>query len=44
MIWDRKFDKTSATYKLASSDVRVIRLVAGPGSGKTFAIKIVPGI
>jgi superfamily I DNA/RNA helicase len=39
MIWDNGLDKTSATYKLASSDARVIRSIAGPGSGKSFALK-----
>jgi superfamily I DNA/RNA helicase len=39
MVWDKGLDKTSAAYKLASSDARVVRSVAGPGSGKTFAIK-----
>jgi superfamily I DNA/RNA helicase len=39
MVWDKELDKTSATYKLASSDAKVIRSLAGPGSGKTFAIK-----
>ena len=39
MLWDEGLDKESATYKLASSDSRIIRSVAGPGSGKSFAIK-----
>jgi superfamily I DNA/RNA helicase len=39
MIWDEGLEKESATYQLASSDSRIIRSVAGPGSGKSFAIK-----
>jgi len=39
MIWDEGLEAESATYKLASSDSRIIRSVAGPGSGKSFAIK-----
>ena len=39
MIWNEGLEKESAAYKLASSDSRIIRSVAGPGSGKSFAIK-----
>ena len=39
MKWDDGLDKNSATYKLASSEARIIRSVAGPGSGKSFAIR-----
>ena len=39
MAWDDNLDKDSAAYKLASSQNEVIRAVAGPGSGKSFAIK-----
>ena len=39
MIWDKGLDAKSATFKLASSGSRIIRSIAGPGSGKSFAIK-----
>lgn len=39
MLWDEGLDNNSSTYKMASSNSRIIRSVAGPGSGKTFAIK-----
>jgi superfamily I DNA/RNA helicase len=39
MTWDNNLDKKSAVYKLVTSDSRVIRSVAGPGSGKSFAIR-----
>ena len=39
MLWDEGLDKKSGTYKLASSESRIIRSVAGPGSGKSFAIR-----
>ena len=38
MLWNKGLDKNTAAYRLASSDSRIIRSVAGPGSGKTFAI------
>ena len=38
MLWNRGLEKNTAAYKLASSDSRIIRSVAGPGSGKSFAI------
>ena len=39
MFWNEGLDEESATYKLASSKFRIIRSVAGPGSGKSFAIR-----
>lgn len=39
MSWKDDLQETSAAYLLASSDAAVIRAVAGPGSGKSFAIK-----
>lgn len=39
MFWEKGLDKNSAAYRLASSNSRIIRSVAGPGSGKSFAIK-----
>jgi len=38
MLWNKELDINTAAYKLASSDSRIIRSVAGPGSGKSFAI------
>ena len=39
MAWDDGIEKGSSAYNLAASDNRTIRAVAGPGSGKSFAIK-----
>lgn len=39
MPWDDNLDRESPSFLLASSDANVIRSLAGPGSGKSFAIK-----
>lgn len=39
MAWDDDIEKGSAAYNLAASTSNTIRAVAGPGSGKSFAIK-----
>jgi len=39
MPWNTDLEKGTPAYDLATSQSRVIRSVAGPGSGKTFAIK-----
>ncbi len=39
MAWDDGLDNNSAAYNLAASNAQTIRAVAGPGSGKSFAIK-----
>jgi DNA helicase-2/ATP-dependent DNA helicase PcrA len=39
MPWDDNLDRESPSFLLASSDAQVIRSLAGPGSGKSFAIK-----
>jgi DNA helicase-2/ATP-dependent DNA helicase PcrA len=39
MTWNNEIDKGSPAYNLAASDAATIRAVAGPGSGKSFAIK-----
>ncbi|MCT0212744.1 MULTISPECIES: UvrD-helicase domain-containing protein [unclassified Synechococcus] len=39
MPWDDNLDRESPSFLLASSDAHVIRSLAGPGSGKSFAIK-----
>ena len=38
MAWDRDLDKESAAYKFATDDSRIIRVVAGPGTGKSFGL------
>lgn len=38
MGWDKDVEKGTPAYELASSDAVTIRAVAGPGSGKTFAL------
>lgn len=39
MPWNDNLISTDPAYRLASSNERVIRSLAGPGSGKSFAIK-----
>ena len=39
MAWDNGIEIGSPAYNLASSDATTIRAVAGPGTGKSFAIK-----
>ncbi len=39
MIWDNNLDKTSAAYKFAADKSKTIRVVAGPGTGKSFGLK-----
>lgn len=39
MAWNDGLDNNSAAYNLAASNAQTIRAVAGPGSGKSFAIK-----
>lgn len=38
MEWNNNLEEGSPAYHLASSDASIIRAVAGPGSGKSFAI------
>lgn len=38
MAWNDGLENNTPTYSLASSDADTIRSVAGPGSGKTFAL------
>ena len=38
MTWNNDIEEGSAAYNLAASDASTIRAVAGPGSGKSFAI------
>ncbi len=39
MSWDKDLPVDSPVYKLASSDAPTLRAIAGPGSGKSFAIQ-----
>src|SRR5215831_17169120 len=39
MPWDRDLDPDSPAYGIASSQSRFNRVVAGPGTGKSFALK-----
>jgi DNA helicase II / ATP-dependent DNA helicase PcrA len=39
MAWDDLLDVASAAYRIASSVSHRIRVVAGPGAGKSFAMK-----
>jgi len=39
MSWNENLEPNSAAFNLASSVSKTIRAVAGPGSGKSFAIK-----
>lgn len=39
MSWDDGLDKESPAYALASAECRHVRVVAGPGAGKSFAMK-----
>lgn len=38
MFWDTDIDRESAAYKFAADDSKVIRAVAGPGTGKSFGL------
>jgi DNA helicase II / ATP-dependent DNA helicase PcrA len=39
MPWDQDLDPNSPAYGIASSQTRFNRVVAGPGTGKSFALK-----
>ncbi len=39
MGWDQGFDKTGVAYKIASATGDRIRVIAGPGTGKSYAMK-----
>jgi DNA helicase-2/ATP-dependent DNA helicase PcrA len=39
MPWDQDLDPNSPAYGIASSQARFNRVVAGPGTGKSFALK-----
>ena len=39
MAWDDNLDPNSVAYSIAADQSRFIRVVAGPGTGKSFALK-----
>ena len=39
MAWDKDLDKNSSAYEFASNDAKTIRVMAGPGTGKSFGLK-----
>jgi DNA helicase-2/ATP-dependent DNA helicase PcrA len=39
MAWDDNLDRNSAAYAIAADPSRFIRVLAGPGTGKSFALK-----
>lgn len=39
MTWSDSLELNSAAYQIAASDNRYIRVIAGPGTGKSFAMK-----
>jgi len=39
MPWDTGLDKNSAAYKFAAEPSKTIRVVAGPGTGKSFGLQ-----
>jgi DNA helicase II / ATP-dependent DNA helicase PcrA len=39
MTWDADLDQKSTVYQIAADDSRYIRVVAGPGTGKSFALQ-----
>lgn len=39
MTWDHDIDRESAAFKFASDESKTIRVVAGPGTGKSFGLK-----
>ena len=39
MAWDSNLDPRSPAYRIAADQSRFIRVLAGPGTGKSFALK-----
>ena len=39
MAWDQELDKSAVAYKIASAMENRIRVIAGPGTGKSYAMK-----
>jgi superfamily I DNA/RNA helicase len=39
MAWDTGLNKSDVAYKIAAATEKRIRVMAGPGTGKSFAMK-----
>ena len=39
MAWDSDLDPQSSVYQIAADEARFVRVLAGPGTGKSFALK-----
>jgi DNA helicase II / ATP-dependent DNA helicase PcrA len=39
MTWDSNLDPQSPAYQIAADNSRYTRVLAGPGTGKSFALK-----
>src|SRR5690242_6919097 len=39
MAWDQGLNKASVAYEIAAASQKRIRVIAGPGTGKSFAMK-----
>ena len=39
MAWDEDLSKSSVAYKIAAATDKRVRVIAGPGTGKSFAMK-----
>ena len=39
MPWDHELDPDSVAYKIAAATADRVRVIAGPGTGKSFAMK-----
>src|SRR5437764_6498914 len=39
MSWDKELDKDGVAYAIASAPEKRLRVIAGPGTGKSFAMK-----
>ena len=39
MAWDQGLDKAGVAYKIAAAKEDRIRVIAGPGTGKSYAMK-----
>ena len=39
MSWDENLDKNSDEYKFVASDAKRVKVLAGPGTGKSFCLK-----
>src|SRR3954451_24171264 len=39
MAWDKELEKDGIAYAIASAPEKRLRVIAGPGTGKSFAMK-----